>query len=65
MRAVVYNGRNDISIDDVAEPKAGEGEVKLQVGYNGICGSDLHEYFAGPIFIPQDDVHPLTGASSR
>lgn len=61
MRAVVYNGRQDITIDDVAEPQAGEGEVKLQVGFNGICGSDLHEYFAGPIFIPQGEVHPLTG----
>lgn len=61
MRAVVYNGRNDVTIDDVPEPEVGEGEVRLRVGYNGICGSDLHEYFAGPIFIPQGDVHPLTG----
>lgn len=61
MRAVVYNGRNDISVTDVPEPTVGEGQVKLRVGFNGICGSDLHEYFAGPIFIPQGDVHPLTG----
>jgi (R,R)-butanediol dehydrogenase/meso-butanediol dehydrogenase/diacetyl reductase len=61
MQAVVYNGRNDVRITDIPEPEAGEGQVKLKVGYNGICGSDLHEYFAGPIFIPDGEDHPLTG----
>ena len=61
MRAVVYNGRTDIEITDVAEPRVGAGQVKLKVGFNGICGTDLHEYFAGPIFIPNGADHPLTG----
>lgn len=38
-----------------------KGEVKLKVEWCGICGSDLHEYTAGPIFIPADQPHPLTG----
>ena len=29
------------------------------MGYNGICGTDLHEYYAGPIFVPTEP-HPLT-----
>ena len=36
------------------------GAVKVKVGFNGICGTDLHEYYAGPIFVPTEP-HPLTG----
>ncbi|MFP5068342.1 2,3-butanediol dehydrogenase [Pseudonocardia nantongensis] len=61
MRAVVYRGREDLAITDVPEPPVGHGEVRLRVGVNGICGTDLHEYFAGPIFIPNGEKHPLTG----
>jgi len=60
MRAVVYNGRHDVTVADVAEPKVGEGQVLVKVGYNGICGTDLHEYYDGPIFVPTEP-HPLTG----
>jgi (R,R)-butanediol dehydrogenase/meso-butanediol dehydrogenase/diacetyl reductase len=60
MRAAVYYGPNKVEIDDVPEPTPAPGTVKLQVGFNGICGTDLHEYYAGPIFIPTAP-HPLTG----
>jgi (R,R)-butanediol dehydrogenase / meso-butanediol dehydrogenase / diacetyl reductase len=63
MRAVVYNAREDVAITDVPEPKAGDGQVLVKVGYNGICGTDLHEYYAGPIFIPTEP-HPLTGRAA-
>ena len=33
----------------------------MKVSRNGICGTDLHEYYDGPIFIPPADPHPLTG----
>ncbi len=45
----------------VAEPEPGPGEVKLRVRYNGICGSDLHEYYNGPITTRTTVPHPLTG----
>lgn len=61
MRAAVYHGNGDIRIEDVPEPSTGEGQVKIQVSRNGICGTDLHEYYDGPIFIPPSDPHPLTG----
>ncbi|MCM3844791.1 2,3-butanediol dehydrogenase [Pseudonocardia sp. DR1-2] len=61
MRAVVYRGPGDLDITDVPEGEVGPGEVRLRVGFNGICGSDLHEYYAGPIFIPNGEKHPLTG----
>ncbi|MCC5943191.1 MAG: alcohol dehydrogenase catalytic domain-containing protein [Balneolaceae bacterium] len=27
----------------------------------GICGSDLHEYLFGPIFMPVRALHPISG----
>jgi (R,R)-butanediol dehydrogenase/meso-butanediol dehydrogenase/diacetyl reductase len=61
MRAAVYHGNKDLRIEDVPEPTALAGEVKVKVSRNGICGTDLHEYYDGPIFIPPTDPHPLTG----
>ncbi|HEY5858225.1 MAG TPA: 2,3-butanediol dehydrogenase [Aldersonia sp.] len=61
MRAAVYYGNHKLEIEDVAEPSPGEGQVKVKVARNGICGTDLHEYYDGPIFIPPTDPHPLTG----
>lgn len=61
MRAAVYYGPMDIRIEDLREPEAGPGEVKIKVAHNGVCGSDLHEYFNEPTFTPTEP-HPLTGA---
>jgi (R,R)-butanediol dehydrogenase / meso-butanediol dehydrogenase / diacetyl reductase len=60
MRAAVYYGPNKVEVADVPDPQPTAGTVKVQVGFNGICGTDLHEYYAGPIFIPTEP-HPLTG----
>ena len=60
MRAALYHGRQDLRLTTVPEPQAGPGEVKLRVRYNGICGSDLHEYYDGPI-TTRSTPHPLTG----
>jgi (R,R)-butanediol dehydrogenase/meso-butanediol dehydrogenase/diacetyl reductase len=61
MRAAVYRGNHKLDIEDVPEPPVRDGHVKVKVSRNGICGTDLHEYFDGPIFIPPSDPHPLTG----
>jgi (R,R)-butanediol dehydrogenase / meso-butanediol dehydrogenase / diacetyl reductase len=61
VRAARYHAVGDVRIEDVPEPMPGEGEVKIQVAYNGICGSDVHEYFDGPRAVPLEP-HPLTGA---
>src|SRR6476620_9984485 len=60
MRAALYYGRQDLRLMSVAEPEPEAGEVKLRVRYNGICGSDLHEYYDGPI-TTRSTPHPLTG----
>ncbi|MDF0531875.1 2,3-butanediol dehydrogenase [Tsukamurella sp. 8F] len=61
MHAAVYRGPRSLSVDEVPVPSPGPGEVLVEVGFNGICGTDLHEYFAGPIFVPDGEPHPLTG----
>ena len=63
MRAAVYYGREDLRIEDVPEPTVGPGDVKLRVHYNGICGSDIHEYYDGPI-TTRTTPHPLTGVKN-
>jgi (R,R)-butanediol dehydrogenase/meso-butanediol dehydrogenase/diacetyl reductase len=62
MKAAVWHARNDIRVEETPEPGApGPGEVIIRVGACGICGTDLEEYRAGPLFIPVDTPNPLTG----
>jgi len=62
VKAARFHGRNDIRIDDVPEPEVRPGTVKIQVAWCGICGTDLHEYLEGPIFVPAPGhPHPLSG----
>ncbi|SAK76902.1 2,3-butanediol dehydrogenase [Caballeronia ptereochthonis] len=61
MKAAVYYGNRQLTIDDVPEPWPVTGEVKVKVSRNGICGTDIHEYFDGPVLIPKTEPHPLTG----
>lgn len=60
MKAVRWYEKGDIRIDDIREKDPGPGEVRIRVSVCGICGSDLHEYKAGPFLIPRK-THPLTG----
>lgn len=61
MKAVVYYDTKDVRIEEVEAPKVQEGLVKVKVAWTGICGTDLHEYLGGPIFIPGDAPNPITG----
>ena len=61
MKALRWHGVKDLRVEQIEEPKALPGKVKIKVEWCGICGSDLHEYTAGPIFIPADKPHPITG----
>lgn len=66
MQAAVWHGRQDIRVQQVPVPQAPPaGWVKIRVHWCGICGSDLHEYVAGPVFIPVDHPHPLTGLKGQ
>lgn len=63
MRAVRFHGRKDIRVEDVAPPddRLAPGQVLVEPIVCGICGTDLHEYAAGPIVTPATP-HVYTGA---
>ena len=60
MRAAVYHGQGDVRVEDVTPRSPGPNDVEIEIAYCGICGSDVHEYAAGPIAIPEEKPHPLT-----
>ncbi|MEC5423073.1 zinc-binding dehydrogenase [Virgibacillus sp. C22-A2] len=46
MKALVKtaHGFGNLEIQDKVEPQAGPGQVKIEVKYAGVCGSDIHTY---------------------
>lgn len=47
MKAGIYNGIKNISIQELEKPTAGDNDVVIQVTRAGICGTDVHAYLAG------------------
>ncbi|MDR6867909.1 L-idonate 5-dehydrogenase [Microbacterium resistens] len=47
MKALVIHGKEDIRWEDREVPEPRDGEIRLRIGFVGICGSDLHYYFHG------------------
>ena len=64
MKAAVWHGVKDIRVEDVELKPLKADEVRVKVAWAGICGSDLHEYVEGPVFIPVDKVDELTGGEA-
>ncbi len=65
MKAAVWYGRQDVRIEDVAgPPPPPAGQVQVEVAWCGICGTDLHEYMGGPVYIPVDKPHSLTSVQA-
>ncbi|MEV4721393.1 alcohol dehydrogenase catalytic domain-containing protein [Micromonospora noduli] len=44
MKAVVYRGARDLGIENRDPEPPGPGQVRIEVAYTGICGTDLHIY---------------------
>lgn len=61
MQAATWHGQRDIRIEERDVESVGANEVRVEVDTCGLCGSDLHEYAAGPIFIPDEEAHPVSG----
>jgi len=63
MKAARFYGKGDIRVEEIPEPEPGPGEIKIKLAWNGICGSDLHEYVVGASITPREDrPHPISGA---
>jgi (R,R)-butanediol dehydrogenase / meso-butanediol dehydrogenase / diacetyl reductase len=62
MKAARFHQQRDIRIEDIPEPETRPGTAKIKIAWCGICGTDLHEYLEGPIFVPAPGhPHPLSG----
>ncbi|QIZ37612.1 zinc-binding dehydrogenase [Saccharopolyspora sp. ASAGF58] len=42
MMALTWAGGSEVAIADVPEPTPGPGQALVEVGYTGLCGTDLH-----------------------
>ncbi|KAA9394542.1 2,3-butanediol dehydrogenase [Kocuria coralli] len=63
MKAARFHAQEDLRIEDIEEPVPGPGEVKIRNAYSGICGSDLHFYYAPEASgVNINEPHPITGA---
>ncbi|MFB9314576.1 zinc-dependent alcohol dehydrogenase [Nocardioides plantarum] len=57
MRAVTWQGRNDMQVIDVPDPRIEEStDVVVQITSTGLCGSDLHLYDPLTPFMTPGDV---------
>ncbi|MEB5760095.1 2,3-butanediol dehydrogenase [Mammaliicoccus sciuri] len=61
MKAAVWYGQKDVRVEDRKSKELQDNEVQVKVSWAGICGTDLHEYLEGPIFISTDKPDPFLG----
>lgn len=61
MKAARWHAVKDIRVEEAQIPSANENQVKIEVKFAGICGSDLHEYTHGPQLIPTEKPYLLNG----
>lgn len=61
MKAAVWYGKKDIRVEEREQKPLKDTEVKVKVAWAGLCGSDLHEYEEGPVFIPTEKEDELAG----
>jgi L-iditol 2-dehydrogenase len=45
MKVAVYYNNRDIRIEDIPQPKIGDGEILVKVKASGICGTDVMEWY--------------------
>ena len=64
MKAVRFHDKRDIRVEEVAPPakRLEANQVLIKPIICGICGTDLHEYIAGPIVTPRTP-HIYTNAT--
>lgn len=62
MKALKWHGARDLRLEIMARRPLKAGEIRIEVAYCGICGSDMHEYLHGPDSIPVKAPHPLSNS---
>ena len=62
MVAARLHGNRDIRVEQIAPPnELGPHEARVRPQWCGICGSDLHEYKEGPIYITGESLPQILG----
>ena len=63
MKAVRYYGKEDLRVEDIAQPRPEKGGLLVKVQACAICGTDLKAYFSGNPRIkpPQTVGHEFVG----
>ncbi|MFU1769772.1 2,3-butanediol dehydrogenase [Mammaliicoccus sciuri] len=61
MKAAVWYGQKDVRVEERTTKELQSNQVKVKVSWAGTCGTDLHEYLEGPIFISTDKPDPFLG----
>jgi 2-desacetyl-2-hydroxyethyl bacteriochlorophyllide A dehydrogenase len=66
VKAALFYGGRDIRVEELPDPTPGPGEVLVDVGAAGVCGSDLHPYrgadpWGGQVIGPRRAGHELAG----
>jgi (R,R)-butanediol dehydrogenase/meso-butanediol dehydrogenase/diacetyl reductase len=64
MKAAYYHGKKTIKTGESVPRKPGPDEVRIQVAYCGVCGTDLHIFKGGMdkrVSIPQVIGHEMSG----
>src|SRR5512136_1132278 len=64
MKAAYYAGNRTFTIGDCEVVKPGPGEIRLDVAYTGICGTDIHIFHGAMdkrVQIPQVIGHEMSG----
>ncbi|MFL5799649.1 MAG: 2,3-butanediol dehydrogenase [Actinomycetota bacterium] len=62
MLAARLHGNRDIRVEAVDDPgPPGPGQVRVAPRWCGICGTDLHEYAHGPLYVPEENLPQVLG----
>ena len=62
MLAARLHGNRDLRVEQIPEPnEIGAREVRVRPKWCGICGTDLHEYKEGPLYIALNDLPQILG----
>jgi len=65
MRAAVYRGPSNISVEKVPVPEIQDGEILLRVHTCGVCGTDLKKIEHGLVPAPRIFGHEIAGTVAR
>ena len=62
MEALVLHGIGDLRLEQIPVPRLAEGEVRVRIGFCGVCGSDIPRIFVkGTYSFPTVCGHEFAG----